>query len=126
MKAVEYLKEKARMTNGCGSQCNPVRCPLSSDNTAINGIGLSCTLFEKRYPEKAVEIVEKWAKENPPKTYLSVLLEKLPKAVLDEDGTPAICPHNLFGGKKWDKCKGSTFGGCEICWNREYKEETNE
>ena len=34
--------------------------------------------LEIDYPEQAVEIVEKWAKENPVKTYLSVLLEKLP------------------------------------------------
>ena len=119
MKAIDYLKAKARMTNKCGYRgCN--NCLLGAAN---NGKGLSCDELEEEYPEKAIEIVEKWAKELPAKTYLSVLLEKLPKAVLDEDGTPAICPHNLFGGKKWDKCKGSTFGGCEICWNREYKEE---
>ena len=116
MDAVEYLKEKARMTNSCGSQCNPVRCPLSSNNTAINGIGLSCTLFEKRYPEKAVEIVEKWSKENPVKTYLSVLLEKLPNAKLDEYGTPKkFCPKTPD-----ERCAGAI---CSDCWNREYKEE---
>ena len=115
MNAVEYLKAKARFCTGI---CNI--CPLNSNN---NEEKLYCDDLEIERPEIAVELVEKWAKENPVKTYLSVLLEKLPKAVLGEDGTPAICPHNLFGGKKWDKCKGSTFGGCEICWNREYKEE---
>ena len=121
MNAIDYLKEKGRMTKDCTIHCDD--CPFYYDN---NGTENDCTNFDSLYPEQAIEIVEKWAKENPVKTYLSVLLEKLPKAVLDENGTPAICPHNLFGGKQWDKCKSSTFGGCEICWNREYKEEANE
>lgn len=118
MKAVDYLKEKARMTNCYSSRCNPVCCPLSSNN---NGIGLSCALIEKRYPEKAVEIVEKWAKENPVKTYLSVLLEKFPNAPLLENGD-LICPQYLFGDSADNE--NCLYGeNCVDCWNREYKEE---
>ena len=54
------------MADNCHILCRD--CPLI---IAVN--------WKLNYPEKAVEIVEKWAKENPVKTYLSVLLEKLPK-----------------------------------------------
>lgn len=114
MKAVEYLKAKARMCNAL--VCN---CPLSKRN---NEKGLLCESFEKDYPEKAIEIVEKWAKENPVKTYLSVLLEKLPNSQIHKNGLPKFCPDLLFGEKaKPKECMNDT--SCKQCWNREYKEE---
>ena len=42
---------------------------------------LSCRTFITEYPDKAKEIVEKWAEENP-----IVFLEMYPNAGLDEDG----------------------------------------
>ena len=54
MNAVEYLKAKGRMTNGCKYSCD--ECPLSSEN---NGINRGCAIFEVQYPEQAIEIVEK-------------------------------------------------------------------
>ena len=98
MKAVDYLKEKARMTK------------------------YNCSELEREHPEKAVAIVEEWAKENPVKTYLSVLLEKLPNVYVI-NGLPKSCPYELFNV---DNKKCSHRIKCIDCWNREYKEETNE
>ena len=119
MKAVDYLKEKARMTNNCDTDYCVFKCPLNSKRNKTN---TSCTIFEINYPKTAVEIVEKWAKENPVKTYLSVLSEKLPNAKLNIRGIPDVCIKHYFG-KEYGNCG---FESCVDCWNREYKEETNE
>lgn len=114
MKAVDYLKEKARMTNNCDTCRN---CPLDNVENMM-----SCVILESNYPEKAVEIVEKWAKENPVKTYLSVLLEKLPNTKLYGGSFPKFCPHTVFNTN--EKCTPDT--NCKDCWEREYKEVEND
>lgn len=115
MKAVDYLKAKARMTKGCCIRCD--ECPLSKDS---NGKNVDCTMLGERYPEQAIKIVEKWAKEHPVKTYLSVLLERLPNTRFERNGTPNFCPDDVFK----IKVKPSTCDeiDCIDCWNREYKE----
>jgi len=117
MNAVEYLKIKGRMTKNCTINCT--KCPFDDSNSSKH---IDCMEFESKYPEQAVEIVEKWAKENPVKTYKSVLLEKFPNASLSENGVPRGCPRNLFNIDN-GQCPATT---CVKCWNREYKEETNE
>lgn len=113
MDAVNYLKEKARMTDKCGICCS--KCLLYKGG---------CLEADINYPEQAVAIVEQWSKEHPVKTYLSVLLEKFPNAILDEDdGTPLACPKSIFGiNAKFERC---ALNRCKECWNREYKEEEN-
>ena len=110
MDALEYLKVKARMTNNCDTCRN---CPLDNVENMM-----SCVVLESDCPEQAVEIVEKWVKENPVKTYLSVLLEKFPNACTNSNGTPMSCPHKLFDvdGRR---CPNIS---CDKCWNREYRE----
>ena len=110
MKAVDYLKAKARMADNCHILCRD--CPLKN-----------CSKLEIDYPEQAVEIVERWAKENPIKTYLSVLLEKFPNVKIDKGGFPRICVSELFNTEKY--CNDVSIN-CKDCWNREYKEEVNE
>lgn len=113
MNAVDYLKAKARF---CTAICNI--CPLNSNN---NEEKLCCDDLEIERPEIAVELVEKWAKENPVKTYLSILLEKFPNTKLSEDKHPNLCPDAIFDittGLK-ECCEME----CIDCWNREYKEE---
>ena len=58
MTALEFLKAKVRMTQDCNIDC--LDCPLSYRN---NKTGKSCTKFIITSPEKAIEIVENWAKE---------------------------------------------------------------
>jgi len=71
MDAVKYIKEFNRMVqlreNGyCKILCN--NCPISKAMDEINGKYDGCTGFMRLYPEKAVEIVEQWAKDHPRKT----------------------------------------------------------
>lgn len=115
MNAVDYLKEKARMTNNCNGGCD--ECPLRSEE---NGEGIGCTEFEGEFPEQAIEIVKKWAKENPVKTYLSVLLEKFPNTKLHKSIPETFCPYHIF---KTNKPCYDGYLPCVDCWNREYKEE---
>ena len=49
MDAVEYLKQKNRMTNNCTIACNT--CPLAIEN---NNRNLVCANFVRHYIEEAV------------------------------------------------------------------------
>lgn len=115
-KTENYFAEKLKMTkrtkNGlCEIKCS--NCPLCSNN---NGEGLSCPDFEMYYPEKAIEAVQRWSDEHPPKTYLSELLTHFPKVKLDDTGTPKeICPHEL-GLNEIKDC--GTDNCCVRCWNQ--------
>lgn len=113
-KTQNYFIEKLRMTkrtkNGlCKIKCS--NCPLCSNN---NGEGLSCPTFEMYYPEKAIEIVQKWSDEHPQKTFLTEFLKNYPNAKLDEDGIPLkICPWHL-GLMSVNSCRNN----CVNCWNQ--------
>lgn len=117
-KTTNYFTEKLRMTkrtkNGlCKIKCS--NCPLCSNN---NGEGLSCPTFEMYYPEKAIEVVQKWSNEHPRKTYLSEFLKNYPNAKLDEDGTPhKLCPWHL-GLISVNSCHNN----CVRCWNQPVEE----
>ncbi len=79
MDAVEYLKAKARMTEkGASYACNIFceNCPIGIEN---NRTDMNCKRFEAYYPERAVEIVEKWAAEHPKKTRQSEFLKMFPR-----------------------------------------------
>lgn len=114
-KTANYFVEKRRMTkrakNGlCKLDCS--NCPLCSIN---NNKGQSCTAFEMLYPEKAIEIVQKWSDEHPQRTYLSEFLKNYPNAPLEDDGTPNFCPYRL-GLMGADDCRKD--GNCVKCWNQ--------
>lgn len=66
MKAVDYLKTKARMTNNCETDYCVFKCPLNNMRNKSNSKE-SCTEFEQIYPEQAVEIIEKWGEGTPAK-----------------------------------------------------------
>lgn len=114
VKTENYFAEKRRMTkrakNGlCKLGCS--NCPLCSIN---NNKGQSCTAFEMLYPEKAIEIVQRWSDEHPRKTYLNGLLENYPNTRLVEDGTPhELCPWHL-GLMSVNSCRNN----CVNCWNQ--------
>ena len=125
-KTENYFAEKLRMTkrakNGlCKLGCS--NCPLCSIN---NNKGQSCTAFEMLYPEKAIEIVQKWSDEHPQRTYLSEFLENYPNAQLKTVllyspgaiplGIPkCICPYHL-GLMSVDNCRKDH--NCVKCWNQ--------
>lgn len=110
MTALEYFKEKARMTETseqkvCGITCR--ECPL---NSFINGKSIPCSSFEMLYPEEAIAAVKEWAEENPKKTRLQDFLEKYPNAELDGKGFPLACAEELGYCSECD-CR------CTKCWN---------
>lgn len=100
MDAVEYVKELRRL---CKMQkiCN--ECPLRNNGTCIAGL---CD-----EAEKAIQIVEQWAKDHPVKTRQSEFLKMFPDAVIDEDdGILCIDPCTIDGSI------GCTNGkGCDGC-----------
>lgn len=121
-KTENYFAEKARMTRATESKygickINCKKCPLYPTNNWTSE-NLSCVSFEKRYPEKAIAIVQKWSDEHPPKTYLSEFLKNYPNAPLVHDGTPEICLRKL-GLTDIKTCR---VGGCVECWNQPIEE----
>lgn len=117
-KTENYFAEKRRMTKGaknvlCKLGCS--NCPLCSIN---NNKGQSCTAFEMLYPEKVIEIVQKWSDEHQQKTFLTEFLKNYPNAKLDDDGAPkGVCPHTL-GLTDIDDCDDN----CVECWNQPIEE----
>lgn len=120
-KTENYFAEKRRMTkkrklNGgayiCKLDC--ANCPLNSLNNGIND-KISCSDFESLYPEKAIEIVQKWSDEHPQRTYLTEFLKHYPNALLKDDGTPEICLSSL-GLTNYNGCRNGIT--CSECWNQ--------
>lgn len=107
MDAVEFIKTKARMTGSCGIDCR--KCPIYDAN---NGTGLDCLEFMQKYPEKTVEIVEKWAAEHPVKTRRSEFLKLFPNADIK-----SIQPCYLDMDKEC--CKKLCYDCREEYWNEE-------
>ena len=120
MNFVEYIKNKARMVKmdkigDCTIKCED--CPLGGLH---NGREMYCLKFEHLYPEEAVAIVEKWAKENPAKTYLNEFWKNYPYARDAGGGIPYCCPHDLYGYMGTDCPDEHT--SCFECWSRPVEE----
>ena len=71
-------------------------------------------------PDNTDEIVDEWVKEHPIKTYLQDFLVKFPNAPKGENGTPKICPHQIYPeiDANYRCCEN-----CLKCWSQEMKEE---
>ena len=112
MEFIEAMKIKKRMCEYYAEGC--VNCPLTILN---NDTEEPCHEFIVLYPEKAEEILTKWAKEHPQKTILMDFLEKYPNAPLSSGGAPKyICPYSVGYVEECDSsfCKKD----CTQCWNR--------
>lgn len=117
-KTENFIKEKERLCQyyndiGCSS------CVLDR-----NIKGLSCCDFIVQQPKKAIEVVQKWSDENPPKTLLAEFLKHYPKTELNSNGCPNIAPCELGIIKQKDECKGKGvyYFHCEKCWNTPIKD----
>lgn len=124
MTALEYLKEKERMTKDCEIDCD--ECPLSMVN---NPKSTTCSRLEPDFPSIAISIVQKWSEEHPRKTFLQDFLEKYPKAELRYNKFPEICPYSLGYAENrqcvLDMEERFCSEECEECWNRPLEEEEN-
>lgn len=119
-----FIKEKERLCQyykdkGC------VFCVLNR-----NIKGLSCSDFIVQQPKKAIEVVQKWSNETPPKTLLTEFLEHYPKTKLNSDGFPSnIVPCNLGLIERKDICKNRCLyyydngHPCYDCWNTPIESE---
>ena len=109
-----YIHERKRMCESYGC----FECPLSSKT---NGTRKTCRDFENCYPDKVMEIVQKWSDEHQQKTFLTDLLEKYPDVPLAKNGYPSICPHHLgYTKEDYINCGSST---CQQCWNTPIESE---
>ena len=100
MDAIEFLRDFRRMCLSYGDTCSG--CELEDDQ---------CSLVAKDCDhEKAVRIVEEWAKGHPAKTRLSEFLKLFPNAPEPEDGCPDLCV-KFFDSTV--RCKDSE--GCLDC-----------
>lgn len=95
-------------------------CATYMDNDCY-GCPLECfTSLPCDIPNNADEIVDKWVKEHPVKTYAMDFFEKFPNAPKDIDGKPKTCIKTIYS----DVCVSCSFGAqsCTKCWDREMKE----
>ena len=116
-----YFNEKQRMAKKrklyagiykCELDCSD--CPLSSLNNDATD-RMTCSEFEMLCPEQAIEAVQRWSDEHPPKTYLTELLKNYPNISLEDNGTPNFCPYRL-GLMSIDDCRKDH--NCIKCWNQ--------
>lgn len=92
---------------GMGAKCE--KCEISSYN---NNIGLYCTDFVNKHPDKANEIILKWCDEHPLPTRQSEFLKEHPDAPLSDDGVLLIVPCAF--DKKYREMS-NTYGCCADC-----------
>lgn len=94
--------------------------------------GLTCSDFIMQHPKKAIEIVQQWSNETPPKTLLTEFLRNYPKTELNGMGIPNIAPCKLglveLNSKCIENCVHQYCLGipCKECWDTpiEESEET--
>lgn len=109
MDAVEFFKGKNRMCDSFGSDsCDG--CKIKAEKGVMY-----CHVYIKKYPERAIEIVEEWLEKHPKETYLTQFLKYYPNALMTDNGIPKLCV-NVLGLEKDGEC--STILDCINCWNR--------
>lgn len=96
MDAVEYIKEAKRICKSRGV-CKSVsnKCPLLDENGHCTATADICAADVIEKTEKAVQIVEQWAKDNPIKTRQSEFLRMFPNTKIDS-GAIIFCPRNFL------------------------------
>lgn len=126
MDAVEYIKEAKRICKS-RSVCKSVssKCPLLDENGHCTATADICDADIIEKTEKAVRIVEQWAKEHPVKTRQSEFLKLFPKADLTR-----LLPCVIEKDKRAMRCaKYSCFSNpnyCGMCRDDYWNEEVDE
>lgn len=109
---VNYLQEAYRMCKYYDHECD--KCPASVMNNSYNQI---CKTLFTNYPERAVEIVQKWSDEHPVKTRFDDLLEKYPGVVVENNDRPIFYPAMLGYCNNCNLCKYGEGDTRTLCWN---------
>lgn len=122
MDAKEFIRTYKRI---CKKYCDACEgCPLLDKGCYRTSTSI---IFPEELDENVVDLVGKWAKENPIKTRQSKFLEMFPNASLIANGTLGICPKSL---DKDHKCfyqlfehDGTEMIDCLGCRNQFWLEE---
>ena len=102
------IKNLRRMCKFYKSKCSD--CPLQ-------GKCCACEI-----PDNADEIVDKWVKEHPIRTYAQDFFKKFPNAPKGRYGTPIPCIEDIYDvDKQLTECSKGNID-CLKCWNQEVKE----
>lgn len=115
MTAKEYAKQYERMHKtynapDIGDSCNG--CPFNIS------LYWSCDKALNSHPDKAIELVSKWAEKHPERTYKQDFISKFPNSMLRQN-VSCICRANIYD--PYEKCVAKN---CEICWNEVMPEVT--
>lgn len=95
MDAIKFVKERNRMCNTYKlKRCEG--CPANNPNN-YGGDGVACIMIDKIDEERLVPVVEKWSKENPPKTRQSVFIQQYPQVAI-YNGVIGIRPCQIVEG----------------------------
>ena len=114
----EYIEVKESLNRMCDAIQNCSSCPISSEN---NGKDLTCTTYQRKFPEKAERKITEWAKEHPIKTILEEFEENYPDAPISMHGIhTCICPRYI-GYEDYHHICGATSRECLSCWSRPAK-----
>lgn len=84
---------------------------------------LICRAYIFNHPEKAVAIVERWAKDHPRKTRQSEFLKMFPRADVAVDGMITFCPESMDSEFECLLKKGGDRGRCTGCRKKYWLEE---
>ncbi len=104
--------------NGLSANCGD--CPASYRTKEGRKACWVCEFHLDDFnPAKAAEIIEKWSKEHPVKTYADVFFEKFPNARRKSDGVTPVVP--LCYVEKMG-CGRNGILGCKSCWQQPYPE----
>ena len=122
MNAVEYFKEAKRMCISMGGNCP--KCPFYSPHVAYPCKTISTSL-EITNPEKAVEIVEKWAAEHPPKTRQTEFLKVFPNARITIDDT-SIGINPCYIDATYTPREDGCVNDCNECRKKYWNEEVDD
>lgn len=91
MDVIEFIKIANRMCERANSDCSD--CCFKGKTVFCVDDGFSDVPLKEF--EKAVQVVEEWAKEHPVKTRETEFLKLFPNAQLEKDSYSPICPHAL-------------------------------
>lgn len=125
MDAKEFIRTHKRMCKKYHDVCEG--CPLLDKGCYSTSTSI---IFPEELDENIVDLVEKWAKENPIKTRQSKFLEMFPNASVIANGTLGICPRLL--DKDYEcfyhylDCDGEKVIDCLGCRNQFWLEEVDE
>ena len=73
------------------------------------------------FSDNVDEIVDKWVKEHPAKTYAMDFFEKFPNAPKEKSGEPKTCIQNIYDNVVISS-KECCSRSCGMCWNKEMEE----